>query len=135
MNATQQMLLSILGAGGGVSGWVVWYIRSGRASLRLSKLFGDERKDLHDLRFILNEQRKGYDHLVGRVDRLENEVVKLETQLSSARKREESLQRRLRLEKQTSGARIEELERQLCEARQRIEELEQQLTFNHPPTP
>lgn len=135
MNATQQMLLSILGAGGGVSGWVVWYIRSGRAARRLSKLFGAGRKDLQDLRVILNEQRKGYDHLVGRVDRLENEVVKLETQLSSARKREESLQRRLRLEKQTSSARIEDLERQLCEARRRIEELEQQLTFNHPPTP
>ena len=82
---------------------------------------------LDDLRLILNEQRKGYEHLAGRVTILEHSISNLERKLAEARERERSLQRKLREERKLSGGRIEELERELADAKDRIAHLEEML--------
>ena len=81
----------------------------------------------HELRMILDEQRKGYEHLTGRVARLENELVRLQSALNEAKRRERNLAKQLRDERNLSARRIQELEMQLSEARERIAALEAQL--------
>lgn len=124
--------MSVLTAGGGLAGWAVWYVRSGRAQ-RLAAAFSRARyRDLEELKTILDQQRKGYDHLSERVDRLESEVNNLEAELLSARKREKALAKKLRTERLSAGEKIKALELELMEARRRIEELEEQLRRSNP---
>ena len=84
-----------------------------------------------ELRIVLDEQRKGYEHLATRVDRLETELVRLRISLDEARRRERSLAKQLRDERNLSARRIQELEEQLTEARGRIAALEAQLAEAH----
>lgn len=84
-----------------------------------------------ELRMILEEQRRGYEHLVTRVGRLESDLSRLERALADARKRERDLSRQLREERKLSASRIAELEHQLGEARTRIAALEAQLAEAH----
>jgi predicted nucleic acid-binding Zn-ribbon protein len=87
---------------------------------------------LNELRVILDEQRKGYTHLVGRVERLEDEVAVLNRLLAEARTREQGLERQLREERLASNDRISALHVELDEARARIAELEAQLARYRP---
>jgi predicted RNase H-like nuclease (RuvC/YqgF family) len=93
---------------------------------------------VEELRIILDEQRRGYEHLSGRVGALEDTISVLERRLLEEQTKARSLQRQLREERKLSSTRIAELERQLIQAQGRIEHLEEQLAFYHsggePPT-
>ena len=82
---------------------------------------------LEELRTILDEQRKGYDHLSTRVSRLEDEVANLERLLASAKQRERKLEQQLKEERKQASTRIADLERELAAAQARISVLETQL--------
>lgn len=123
--------------GGGAGGGALAVARKVLSNRRLRSavadvLDGDDGAPVDDLRVILEEQRKGYDHLVVRVDRLEDEVANLSRKLAEARARERSLEAQLRQERLTSAEKIAELRAELSEARARIAELEALLSRHHP---
>lgn len=79
---------------------------------------------LVELRVILDEQRRGYEHLAGRVETLETTIAGLEQRLADEQDRANTLERQLRRERKDAGLRIGELERQLAGAQARIDHLE-----------
>jgi len=125
-------------AGGGGAG-VLGFLARATRNRKLRRIAADvispddlSRVDsTKELRMILDEQRKGYDHLAARVGRLETDLTRLERALADARKRERDLSRQLREERKLSASRISELEHQLTEARARIGALEAQLAEAH----
>lgn len=123
------------GSGAGVLGGILRVLKSRKLRrLAADAINPDEVSRLDsttELRMILDEQRKGYEHLAGRVERLEGDLVRLERALADARKRERDLTRQLREERKFSASRIAELETQLGEARARIAALEAQLAEAH----
>jgi predicted RNase H-like nuclease (RuvC/YqgF family) len=122
----------LLGTGGAGGGGVLWrFLKSRRLrEIAVDVLDGPDDRDnvrvdaIVELRVILDEQRRGYEHLSGRVETLEQTIAGLQSRLAEEQTRAKSLQRQLRDERKVAGARIGELERLLAEARSRIDHLE-----------
>jgi predicted nucleic acid-binding Zn-ribbon protein len=125
-----QMLL--VGGGASGSGGLIWRVFKNR---KLREIAADvldptpKTGAVEELRFILDEQRKGYEHLAGRVGALELTISTLERRLIEEQSKARSLQKQLREERKLSGIRIADLERELQAAKTRIEHLEQQLAY------
>lgn len=121
-----QTLLIGGGSGAGGAGLLVKLFRNRRLRKMASDALNPDPSPsaIDELRLILDEQRRGYDHLAGRVTNLENTIASLETKLAEERAVAKNLRRQLREERKVSGARISILEKQLGEARARIAHLE-----------
>jgi predicted RNase H-like nuclease (RuvC/YqgF family) len=125
-NSSVEILDIVVLAATVVTGLAIW--RKAKLKLPGGIQLGDDTSDISVMQTILEEQRKGYDHLLDRVVLLENRVADLEQQLIDARRRETDLENELAVERATSGARITELELALEAAKQRIAALELELS-------
>lgn len=121
----QTLLAGGTGVGGGGILWRVLKSRKLR-QIAVDVLDGpDSSVDaVAELRVILDEQRRGYEHLAGRVEVLEGTISELEKRLIEEQSKADSLRRQLRDERKKSGARISDLEKQLAAAQHRIDHLE-----------
>lgn len=127
MNWLELLIAGGTGAGGGGLLWRVLRSRTLRKAAAGVIDPDPHPNAIDELRVVLDEQRRGYEHLTGRVQVLENTISDLETKLNEEQNRAKNLQRQLTDERRKATKRVNELEKALASANDRIAHLEQQL--------
>jgi predicted RNase H-like nuclease (RuvC/YqgF family) len=126
---------TLLGGSGAGGGSLIWRVLRSRKVREIAAdvLDGPDggKSGLEDLRIILDEQRRGYEHLAERVGTLEETIVSLEERLLEEKNRAETLEKQLKSERKSASAKVRTLEKQLKEARQRIDHLEALIASYH----
>ena len=127
----EALFIGSTGAGGGGLLWRFFQSRGVRKAAAGLIDPDPQFSPVEELRLILDEQRRGYEHLSGRVQTLEDTITVLETKLTEEQTRAKNLQRQLTEERRKATRRVNELEKALEAANERIAHLEQQLEAAH----